>query len=212
MSIKKNRDIHLQRRSSTCLLKRIAGHLPCFIIADKNTSVTVLRRNCGLALWKDIQEMYNSCFDTLSGLHHLSLVFRPATHYIPGSLFFDAPSSQGQNTRVPDFIAQAPLLRSLHILPGVWVDLPNLIKESTELRHLKSLSLDKLPTTEGYLREFLLKRATTLRTLELSDVHLEREGNRRSCCGISWGSALTNQASFNVVTQCLSNISHFVNA
>lgn len=130
-----------------------------------------------LDYWKGVPELLNSCFGSMSGLQHLALDFRRSTHefYLPPF------------TRLRRLIAQAPLLQSLRLsFHDATVSLSTVISDATELKYLKNLSLGTMTATESCLRNFLSKHTTTLRTLELTDIYLEKETEDENCPTPSW--------------------------
>lgn len=90
---------------------------------------------------------------------------------------YSATSSPDPTTNLSKFIKASPALRTLQLYFATKTQLTAIINPETRLNNLKDLSIHALMTTEAQLRQFLLKHASTLRFLNLANLHFKNSGN-----------------------------------
>jgi hypothetical protein len=122
-----------------------------------------------LERWNAAVKSFSNCYRALPALYHLSLEFQLAQH------------GDGETTQLADMIAHASSLTSLRLSfdefswddPSAIIHLPQAINDKSQWKHLRSLSLQAVATTEGCLRNFLQRHSQTLRFLEISNINLK---------------------------------------
>ncbi|KAH8595330.1 hypothetical protein B0O99DRAFT_511971 [Bisporella sp. PMI_857] len=121
-----------------------------------------------LERWNAAAKSFRDCYRALPALHYLSLEFGFSQH------------GDGETIQLADMIAHASSLTSLRLSfdnfswddPSAIIHLPQVINDGLQWKHLRSLSLQAVATTEGFLRNLLLRHSESLRSLELSNINL----------------------------------------